>query len=276
VSHTARELGGRFQTIGRIGWVAKGVIYVLIGVLAFQIAREGQGSGEEANSGGAVATLADRSYGQVLVAILGIGLALYVVWRVFSALLPGDWTGHALLERIGYMVSAVIYGSLAWVMAQIVVGGGDQGAQQKEDSTLHGAVASMMERTWGRWIVGLAALVVLGVAVDFAKKAWTQSFRKDISPSPNGTERRAIIRLGQLGWAARAVSTALIAFFLARAAITYDASEAGGIDGSLRSFVGYRWGQAVVVAVAVGFVAYGLFCLISARYQRLRGPSNAH
>jgi hypothetical protein len=134
----------------------------------------------------------------------------------------------------------------------------------------------MMEHTWGRWLVGLAALITFAVAADFVKKAWTASFRKDIAPSPNGTERRAIVRLGQFGWAARGASTALIGFFLARAAITYDASEAGGIDGSLRNFVGYNWGRAVVMAIAVGFVAYGLFCLISARYQRLQGPSNAH
>ncbi len=70
------------------------------------------------------------------------------------------------------------------------------------------------------------------------------------------------------------MSMALISFFLIGAAVTYDAAQAGGIDGSMRQFTQFRWGQGVVAVVAVGFIAYGLFCIVSARHQRLGGPRN--
>ncbi|MFN0026216.1 MAG: DUF1206 domain-containing protein [Acidimicrobiales bacterium] len=113
VGRQAQDLGRRFQVLGRIGWVAKGVVYLLIGLVALNIALDrGQGD-QEASGTGAVAKLADRSFGKLLIGVLGAGLVLYVIWRLFTALLPGDWTGKALLYRVGYLVSALVYASLA-------------------------------------------------------------------------------------------------------------------------------------------------------------------
>lgn len=274
VGRQAGELGRRFQTIGRIGWVAKGVVYLLIGVLAFTIVTDGASGGKDASSGGVIASIADRRFGGVLIVLVGAGLALYALWRLFTVVLPGDWTGKALLERIGYLVSAVVYGSLALTIAQIARSGSSEQAVDGEDRMVGDWVSRLMEHTGGRWLVGIAGVVVAGVAVAFAHKAWTRSFEDDLSFVSDANRKQAIVRLGQVGFMARAVSFSLIAFFLVRAAATFDPSEVGGIDGSLRQFSSYRWGGAVVSIVAVGFIAYGVFCIISAKYQRLQGPSN--
>ncbi|MEZ5232626.1 MAG: DUF1206 domain-containing protein [Acidimicrobiales bacterium] len=274
VSRRAGELGRRFQTIGRIGWAAKGVVYLLVGVLAMSLALDGASSDEDASTGGAIASIAERPFGNVLVVVVGIGLVLYALWRLFTVVLPGDWTGKALAERVGYLFSAVAYGSLALTIAQVArTGNGEQAANQ-EDRMVSDWVGRLMDDTAGRWLVGLAGVVVAGVAIAFAHKAITRSFEDDLRFIPDEHRRAAVVRSGQVGFLARAVSFALIAFFLVRAAITYNAQEVGGIDGSLRQFTDYPWGRAVVGAVAVGFGIYGLFCVLSAKYQCLRGPHN--
>lgn len=112
------------RRIGRIAWVAKGVVYVLIGVLALKIALSAGRSGEEANTGGAVSAIAKQPSGLALVVVVGVEVAVYGVWRLFTAFLPGDWKGKALLERLGYLLSAGIYVSLAMRSAPDAVDGG--------------------------------------------------------------------------------------------------------------------------------------------------------
>ncbi len=273
VGRQAQDLGRRFQVLGRIGWVAKGVVYILIGVVALNIALDRGGNGQEASSSGAVSTLADRPFGMVLVAVLGVGVVLYMVWRLFTALLPGDWTGKALLERVGYMVSALAYAALALTMLQIVRSGNTAESNQ-EDQAVTSGVNALLDTTAGRWLVGFIGLVVLGIAVAFIHKATSKSFQDDLSLPSDPRERQALVRFGELGWAARGASMALVSFFLVRSAITYNSEEAEGIDGTLRQFTEYRWGQLLVGLIAIGFAAYGLFCVISARHQRLRAPRN--
>lgn len=270
----ASALGRRFQFFGRLGWVAKGVVYVLIGVLAFALAREGAGGAEDASSGGAVASIVERPYGRLLVVVVGVGLVLYALWRLFTVVLPGDWTGKALAERIGYFFSAIAYGSLAFTIAQVARSGNGAEARNREDRMVSDWVGRLMGETAGRWLVGLVGVVVAGVAVAFAHKAITRSFERDLTAIPDERRRQAVVRSGQLGLLARAMSFGLIAFFLVRAAWTFHPEQVGGIDGSLRQFTGYQWGRFVVGAIAVGFVLYGLFCVLSARFQCLRGPRN--
>ncbi|MFN0026215.1 MAG: DUF1206 domain-containing protein, partial [Acidimicrobiales bacterium] len=142
----------------------------------------------------------------------------------------------------------------------------------QEDQAVTSGVSALLDNTAGRWLVGLAGVVVLGIAVAFVHKATSKSFQDDLSLPSDARERTMLVRSGEVGWAARGASMALIGFFLIRSAITYDASQAGGIDGSLRQFTQYGWGQVLVGVIAVGFAAYGVFCVISARHQRLRAP----
>ena len=271
----ARDLGRRFQVLGRVGWVAKGLVYVLIGVVSLNIALDRGAADDEASGAGAIATLAERSYGKLLVGVLGVGLVLYLIWRLFTAFLPGDWTGKALFERIGYFVSALIYASLALTIVQILGSGAGASDKGSEDRKVSSGINTLMEQSYGRWLVGLVGVAVAIIAVVFAHKAYSRDFEDDLNMPADQREHKLIVRLGQLGWGARAASMALIAVFLLRAAYAYRSDQIGGIDASLREFTRYGWGQLAVGAIAVGFIAYGAFCVVSARHQRLEGPTNA-
>ena len=127
VEETAREHPS-LVAVMRLGWVAKGVVYLLVGILAVPIAVNGLTSdspagGREASQMGAVAELADTSFGVAVLWVIAIGLALYVIWRLISVLLPAENTASVWLTRIGYLISAVVYGMLAWTAASFAMQG---------------------------------------------------------------------------------------------------------------------------------------------------------
>lgn len=263
--------GAHFELIGRAGWVAKGVLYALLGVLLVRVAVGGPRA-DEANQTGAVEEMATSTAGTALLVAVATGLALYVLWRVFTAVLPGDWTGRALLDRIGYVVSALVYATLLVTTVGILRERRTR-ADEREDRMVEALVKELLGVTAGRVMVVLAGIAVVGLGMAFAHKGWSRGFRDEIT-GDTGVESRAIDRLGVIGWTARGLSMGLIGLFLARAAWTYDPDEAAGLDDSIRQVAGTPLGTALAVAVGLGFTAYGAFAVLSARHRHLRGPRN--
>jgi hypothetical protein len=202
---------------------------------------------------------------------VGIGLALYVVWRIVSVLLPAENSAKAWATRAGYAVSAIVYAALAWTAISFARRDAASGGQT-EDSRVDKFTRDVMENSGGRWLVGLIGAVLIGVAAYFLHKGVTASFRDDLRGGGVGpfTEQQ-IVRLGQVGWCARAGMMALIGFFLVRAAVKFSPDEAEGLDGSLRRVADSGWGTVMVAAIGLGLLIYGVFCVISAPNQRLHG-----
>lgn len=266
----AEQAGNRFEFIGRIGWLAKGVVYTLIGVLFVGIAFGAPRT--EANQAGAIETIARTRLGSVLLAAIGAGLFLYVIWRVLTVVMPGDWTGRALLDRIGFAISAVIYTSLLVTIADFIISG-SRDADSREDRMVEGSVKAVLAMPAGRLLVFFAGGVFIAVGIAFIQKGHTRSFRSQIS-GDSGLEGELIDRLGTIGWTARGVSMMLIGFFLARAAWSFDPDEAAGLDDSIRQIAGNPIGAVMAGLVGFGFICYGIFAAISARHRDLKGPEN--
>ncbi|MEZ5226975.1 MAG: DUF1206 domain-containing protein [Acidimicrobiales bacterium] len=271
IEERAEDAGERFEVVGRAGWVAKGFVYLLVGVLFVRIAL-GSSSGEEANQAGAVEKIAEQPAGRVLLVALGVGLALYAIWRLLTAVLPGDWTGRALLDRIGYLVSAGIYSSLLLTIVG-VIRQSSSSSGEREDRMVEGAVKDVLSMTAGRVLVVVGGLVVIGIGAAFIKKGVTRSFRDQMS-GDHGIEGTMIDRLGTVGWIARGASMGIIGGFLIRAAWLFDPDEAAGLDDSIRQLADHPVGAALSVAVGLGFIAYGVFAGLSARHRDLEGPRN--
>lgn len=269
-------------TIARVGWAAKGVVYVLIGLLAFTVAadpfgwRSASGSGE-ADPSGAIATIARQPFGTVLLWAVGIGLLLYALWRLVTVVLPADLDAHAVLRRVGYTVSAATYVVLGLSALSLALhpgssgGGGAQGqSSQSQDSQVTTATNAVMEWTGGRWIVGVAGVVVVGIGGYFLWKAATASFEKQLERRSVGPLSWNVVRnMGRVGWIGRAVMMGLIGVFVTRAAIQFDPDEARGLDDSLRRVADDSFGMVLVLVVALGLVLYGGFCIVSAPLRKL-------
>ena len=263
VSHARRH---PLETLGRVGYAVKGVLYALIGVLALDAALSG---GDPEGQSGALASLADEPFGSALLWILVVGLAAYALWRFVLAATDPEHEGDdasGIVHRVGYVVSGVAYGGLAYSAYQIV-SGGSAGSGGSEDRT-----ATLLGLPGGRWLVGLVALVVLGYGVYQFVRAYRASFMESFRLEGPAARRRDLVkRAGQWGLAARGVVYLLIALFLGQAALRSDADQAGGLDQALGTLQGQGYGPWLLGAVAVGLVMYGVYCWVNAAYRRYEG-----
>ncbi|MCU1401389.1 MAG: hypothetical protein JWN62_4498 [Acidimicrobiales bacterium] len=265
--------------VGRVGWFAKGSVYVVAGVLALLIASKSSGWSSSSTSGtqeasptGALKTVAHSTGGPLLLTLLAIGMVLYAAWRLVSAALPGDTDAKGWIKRIGFVVSAVIYTSFA-VTAFALARSKSSSNQPNGNSTVSKTSGGIMQHTGGRLLIGAVGLVVIGAGIYRIAKAYRHDVNDELDLSGMSSERRrATVWLGIVGEFGRGLGICLIGYFLLRSAMTYDPNQATGLDGALRTLVTKTGGVVVVLAVGVGFVAYGIFCLTTFTHRRLEAP----
>ena len=264
--------------LGRAGWFAKGVVYLIAGVLALLIAREasawskdpGTNAEGEASPTGAIKTIADSAGGPLLLWGVALGMLLYAAWRAVTALLPGGMDAKAWAHRIGYGVSAIIYTTFAISAIRLAA---DRSSSSDGNSSASGLSSRVMEETGGRVVVGLVGVIVMAVGAYRVRKGMKQDVNDELDLSGmDPTRARWTRRIGAIGEIGRGVGLGLVGFFLLRAALTYNAAEATGLDGALRRIASESWGLILVVAVGIGFAAYGVFCVTTATRRRLEAP----
>lgn len=272
------ELSHRHPSVvrfARAGWMAKGVVYVLLGVLAVSLATQeatGEGgSGEEVSQTGAIQELAEAPLGTLALWFVAGGLGLYVVWRLASIALPAESSLKTWATRAGYLVSALVYLALAATAVNIASSGGSGGGGGGE-SRVDRLSRDLMDMTGGRWLVGLVGVGIIAIGVVFAVRGLSASFEDDLDPGGVGpADHDTIVALGRVGWVARGVMMGIVGWFFVQAAISYSPDEAQGLDGALRDATGSTIGTWLVGAVAFGLIVYGVYCVISAPRTRLRG-----
>lgn len=257
----------RVERVTRLGWAAKGLVYTLMGLAAFAISQQQrrERTDEQASPAGAFARVLEQPGGRLLLALVGVGLVLYVAWRMISIVLiagtdPTDW-----LDRLGYAVSAAFYATLAWTALRSAVGGDEP----EDGNSIERISRRLLDTDITRALLVVAGIVALGVAGYFVvRKALLRSFTDDLDGveadwAANDRVGRALLVGGMIGWSGRGIVTALVGFFVTRAAITYDASDARGLDRALQQVATTPLGTALVAVTAFGLVVYGLFCLAS-------------
>lgn len=253
------------MVLGRVGWAAKGLVWVATAVVLVQLALPGGGDQKQADQQGAIAELAETAWGTALLVLLAVGLVGYAVWRMYSAIF-GRGDG---LDRISAAASAIAYGFLAVLSfgkANGPAGGGSSGSSSQRPKTVTAEVF-----TWplGVWLVGAVGLGLLVVAALFARQALQRSYMDalDFRRLPGRLQGTAET-LGFVGSLARAFVFVLLGGFLVMAALQHDASEARGLDQALRTVAEHSLGTVVFAAASLGFLAYGLFCWVHAWCRR--------
>jgi hypothetical protein len=252
-----------FAFLSRAGFVARALIYGIIGLLAFDLAI-GQG-GKITNQQGAFRSIEQHSFGHLLLALLAVGLGGYAVWRLFRAALGHGREGadHGI-ARLGALGSGLVYAGLCVVAVQILTGPGTSGKGAKQTA------GDVFSWPGGRWLVGIAGVVMAGVACyqlirGLRKKFLDDSKTEQMSP--------AVLKwftvLGTIGHVARAVVFGLIAVFLIKAAYDYKANEAIGLDGALGKLYNGAYGAWLLGAVAAGLIVFACFSLVEARYRKI-------
>ncbi|MGY1743428.1 MULTISPECIES: DUF1206 domain-containing protein [unclassified Blastococcus] len=260
--------GDGLENLARVGLLAYGVVHLLIAWLALQLAWGG-GGGESADQSGAMATLADSAVGKPLLWVIAVGLIALAAWQAAEVLRwrwamrgGGDARKKAAGKIVKSIAKAVVYVALAVLAIRYATGSGGSSSQQQQQTT-----AGVFGWPGGRWWVGLAGLVLVGVGVYHVYKGVSRKFLKQIdlaSASPGA--RRLVEKVGLVGFPGKGIALALVGGLLVYAAVTFDPEKASGLDGAMRTVLDAPFGQFLLTLVALGIAAFGVFCLIRARY----------
>jgi hypothetical protein len=267
--HTARAAregvvrSSGFEWLSRSGFVARGLIYAIIGVLALKLAL-GHG-GKLTNQQGALHTVAHQPFGEVLLTLVAIGLGGYALWRfVRAALGRGPEGSDKGFERVAALASGLVYLGMCVVAVRILAG--SPKASTNPDQTTAGVLG------WpaGTWLVGAAGLVLVGVGLYQGYRGLTKDFLADSKTEEMGPLTRTWIGwIGLVGHLARMVVFTLAGAFLVKAAVDYDPQAAVGIDGALAKLLHEPYGPLLLGVVATGLIAFAAYSLSDARFRRI-------
>ncbi|MGX1881443.1 DUF1206 domain-containing protein [Streptomyces sp. NPDC055287] len=267
---TARQASNSstLEAAARWGFVARGVLYLLVGVLALRIAF-GDG-GQEADRGGALAEVAAQPLGSFLLWALGIALVGMALWRLSEAFFGAAGPdGHKPHKRLLSLARFLFYGFVAYSVLSFAAGAGGSGSgssdKQSEDVT-----SRTLELPAGQWLVGIGGLAIAVAGVWIASRAALRKYHKHLKMSAlRGRTRQAVDISGVTGGIARGAVFAVLGGFAVKAAVDYEPDKAKGIDDTLRSFSDTPAGPWLLVLIAVGLAMFGLFSFAMARWRKI-------
>lgn len=244
----------KFAWFARLGYIARGVVYALIGGLAL--------SGSIGGPNLALNTITQQPFGKFLLGVIVAGLVAYALWRFFQAIADPDnegSDGKAIAKRIGRFISGVLYAAIAWMGISHLMGGGSQGGNSQD------ILQRVMSWEYGAWVIGAVALGTAITGLYQIYKGWTADFDRLAIPAD---KRSWAIPVCRFGVAARGVVWLVITWLLYEV-IQRGQSQPIGIGEALQELQSGGGGRITLAVVAVGLIAFGIFSWLQAAYRRI-------
>jgi len=248
----------------RVGFLAKGLVYALIGLLAFQIAL---GDSEQADQKGALQAVAEQPGGSVVLWLMVIGFTGYALWRFTEA----AWGRRdepdekkRTVKRIGSAANGLVYLAFAVLAFRTVTSSSSSGSSGES------MTAKVLEWPGGQALVVLAGLVVIAIGIALTVRGLKTDFEKHLDTGRMSRRTfEAVHRLGQVGYVARGIVFGLVGIFVIKAAMDHEPGKAEGFDVALKSVADAPYGTFLLMAAALGLICFGAYCAAEARYRRL-------
>jgi hypothetical protein len=258
------------RAAGRIGLVARGVVYCVAAVLGVRLVL---GAHERVDKEGAIQGVARQPLGVVLLALLLIGFLGYAAWR-FARAVTGAPEGGKRKEgaadagkRALEVGRGLLYIVLAWTTARFIL---ERKQSHAPNETEREWTATLLESSVGRWIVIAAGALLLGIGIWLIVRAFRMKFVEKLDLADAPEELRGPIKaVGAAGYFVRGLVAGAIGWFVFRAAVEFDPNEAVGVDGALKRLLNESWGRPLVLALSAGLLAFGLFSFVEARYRKV-------
>jgi hypothetical protein len=255
------------QWLARGGLIARGINYMLIGLLAVQIALGARG--KQADSAGALHEVASQHGGIIILWLLATGFAGLALWRLAEAAYgqPGRG-GHTAGKRLQSLGLGILYGFTCAGVAGFIAGTGgpSSGNTQATDLT-----ARFMAHAGGRWLVALIGVGLLAGGAGLAAYGLRRKFTRHLELAQASPRTRKVVEfLGMAGNAARGIVFGVAGLFLVIAAVSFNPQKAQGLDGSLRKIAITPLGPWLLVAVALGLAIFGIYSCCEARWRVVR------
>ena len=263
MKHATPILQQSIAAAARWGYLAKGFVYVLIGGLAL-MAAAGLG-GQRAGSKEAVTQLASQPFGSIMLGLLGAGLFAYTLWRIIQAWFDTEDVGSGIkgiATRLAFVISGIIYAGLGVYCFDLLRHAASSG------SSTQSRTAELMSQPGGIYLVFAVGVVFLGVGVRQIMRAVKRSYLKNWHMREmNASQRKLAEGATRIGLTARGIVFLIIGLFLCIAAWQSDPSEAQGLGGALNTLARQPFGPWLLGIVALGLMAYGIYCFINARFR---------
>jgi hypothetical protein len=262
---SAEEASPFVKWLARLGMLCAGVLWILVGVLAIQVA-SGAG-GETTDRTGALQEIAQESWGRVVLIVIAVGFAGYTLWRFVAAVLGRKLETHEELgwaKRLWYVARGSFYAFLCYTTVSILARAGSTSGGEKRQAE------AVFDWPAGRWLVAALGAGLAAWGLGSAYRAVSRTFKDDLHTErmSEATKRWTTVA-GVIGFLARAVVFLIAGGFIVKAAVEYDPDEAIGLDGALQKLASQDYGPLLLGATAAGLVAFGLFYFVRAAYREV-------
>jgi hypothetical protein len=251
------------EILGRFGMGCYGLVHVLVAWLAIQVVF---GDSEQTDQKGAIGSLSESPIGPVLLWALAIGLLAYALWQFLLAATGYGWITKKrkrITRKAGSVARGVVTVGLGVYSIQLATGSGSSSGSSNEKSQEW--TGKLMSLPAGKVLVGIAALVIIGVGVAAVRKGVKQSFLDDLHEARLPKIAKP---MGTVGYCAKGVSYGIIGVLVGIAAIDANPQEAGGLDAALKTLQQQTFGDILLFVVALGFAAFGVYCFTAARAHK--------
>ncbi|MFF5173029.1 DUF1206 domain-containing protein [Micromonospora sp. NPDC000089] len=262
----ARTADSRWlEILARAGFIGYGIIHLLFAWLILQIAFGS--SSEEGNQNGALRTIGEQPLGKFLLIAIAVGLVAMAIWQALEAAV-----GHRsrqgkerLFERIASVVRTIVFLWLAWTAVRVFQEASANASNQQQQLS-----EKLMASGGGRWLVGLAGLVLAAVGIGMVIYGFKKKFERNLKTGEMSPKIHKVTRrLGMAGYMARGAVFAVAGVLVVVAAVTYDPQKARGLDAALRTMRDQPWGPVILALMALGIAAFGVYCFLQSRFRKV-------
>jgi hypothetical protein len=253
--------------IARVGLIAKGIVYVLLGVLGFMAAFEiGGQSSDDTNKAGVLGSIKEFPGGVLALALLAAGLFCYSIWRGVQTFTNNNADEKKWSKKLRYFFSGLIYLSFAFTAIQMIF----REHAGKEDKNQYWA-SQLLNHSYGQVLIGLAAIILAAIGIYQIYYGFSEKYRKHVQElNLHSRGSTLMLRSGKVGYISRGIVWLVIAYLLLRAALHNNSSEAGGTGKAFDFIEHSSFGSYLLAALGIGLIAYGAFNFIRARYETFK------
>lgn len=251
------------EFLARFGYAGSGLVHLLIAWIAGQVAL-GSSSGE-ADEAGALQQLGGSPGGAVLLWVCVAGFAALAVWHLIEAVVPHHGPARQqVVDRGKALGKAVLFGVLGWTALRVVTGSGADSGETTTEAT-----GTLMSAPGGRLLVGVVGAVVLAVGAYHVYKGVSKNFVRDLQRTGQREVTQVVTVLGVTGYAAKGVALGVMGGLIGVAALQADPDQPTGLDAALKTLRDQPLGEVLLLLVALGLAAYGLYSFARARYASM-------
>lgn len=260
-------LSSNEKPIAQVGLTAKGVVYCLLGLLAFMAAFNINGqSASDADKAGVFDFVSQQTGGRVILGLIALGLISYTIWRLIQTFSDTENKGSdakGLSARARYLFSGLVYGSLAVSAFRMLLSNSSGAGDNKQN-----IARELLSKPFGQWLVGISAAILLAVGIYQIYYGLSEKYRKHAEKVSHSSKRKLLLTAGKVGYVSRGLVWLILAWLFFKAALNSNSAQAGDTSKAMTFLENSAFGSYMLAAMGLGLICYGLFNFIRARYER--------